>query len=50
MRKFMSSFNPFYAPTGYAEWKDMPERMQKGLDRRYKAGRATLEALSRKSR
>ena len=47
---FFANINPFYAPTGYAEWKDLPDRMQEMMDRRYKEGRATLEALSRKSK
>jgi hypothetical protein len=50
MRTFRETMNPFYAPTGYKEWKTMPDRMQEGMTRRYKTARETLEALSRKSR
>jgi hypothetical protein len=50
MRSFMENLNPFYAPTGYSQWNSLPQRMQQRLAERYKDDRATLEALSRKSR
>lgn len=50
MRAFMENFNPFYAPTGYSQWKQLPERMQERMTDRYKDDRAILEALSKKSR
>ena len=50
LRPLFETLNPFYAPTGYIEWKDMPERMQQMMARHYKESRATLEALSRQSK
>jgi hypothetical protein len=50
MRAFFENYNPFYSPTGYVEWKTLPAPMQERIMRNYKAGRATLEALSRQSR
>jgi hypothetical protein len=50
LRGFMQNLNPFYAPTGYSEWKTLPQPMQERLSRRYNQGRTTLEALSRKAR
>jgi hypothetical protein len=50
MRSFMEKFNPFYAPTGYSQWKSLPERIQERMADRYKDDRAILEALSKKSR
>jgi hypothetical protein len=50
MRAFFENYNPFYSPTGYVEWKTLPTPMQERIMRNYKAGRTTLEALSRQSR
>lgn len=50
MRAQLANQNPFYAPTGLKEWKTLPQPVQQRLVDRYKDNRATLEALSRKSR
>jgi len=49
MRGFLQNVNPFYAPTGYKEFKYMPERMQQGLVRRYQHARTILVTLSKKA-
>lgn len=49
-RAFLTTFNPFYAPTGYAAWKQLPTEQQQLLSRRYRENRATLEALSRRAK
>ena len=49
-RGFMENLNPFYAPTGYSQWKSLPQPMQERLAKRYREGRETLESLSRKAR
>jgi hypothetical protein len=49
MMGFFRTMNPFYAPTGYKEYKSMPERMQKGMLRRYQTSRAILVGLSKKA-
>jgi hypothetical protein len=50
MRNWMESYNPFYAPTGNANWKKLPTEFQQNISKRYRESRATLEALSRKSK
>ena len=50
MRAFFDGLNPFYPPTGYADWKNLPSPVQQDVARRYREGRATLESLSRQSR
>ena len=50
MRGFMENLNPFYAPTGYSQWKSLPQPAQERLAKRYRESRATLEALSRKAK
>lgn len=50
LRGFMENLNPFYAPTGYSQWKTLPQPVQERLSRRYNQGRTTFEALSRKAR
>ena len=42
-------FNPFYAPTGRADWQTLPSPMQQLLSRRYHENRVTLERLSRRA-
>lgn len=49
-RAFMDALNPFYPPTGYANWKSLPSPLQQGVANRWREGRALLEALSRKSK
>ncbi len=46
----LSSFNPFYAPTGRSDWKTLSSQMQQFLARRYRENRAVLENLSRFSK
>ena len=41
--------NPFYAPTGRADWKTLPTEMQHFLARRYRENRLVLERLSRRA-
>lgn len=50
VRAWMQNSNPFYAPTGTATWKSLPVEFQKDVARRYGRNRATLEAISRRSR
>lgn len=50
MRAGLANLNPFYAPTGLKTWNTLPQPVQQRLVDRYKTSRATLEALSRKSR
>lgn len=50
IRDFMENHNPFYAPTGYGNWKKLPSSFQKIVAERYREGHATLESLSRKAR
>lgn len=50
IRAHLASYNPFYAPTGLKTWKTLPQPIQQRMTDRYKRMRATLEALSRKSR
>lgn len=50
VRAALANRNPFYAPTGLKEWKELPERMQQRMADRYKDNRGILEALSRKSK
>lgn len=50
VRAWHETAQPFYAPTGYASWKNLPSEFAQDQTRRYKENRAILEALSRKSR
>jgi hypothetical protein len=45
MQGFMKTMNPFYPPTNYKEVKEMPERMQQRMTRRYGETRAVLTTL-----
>jgi hypothetical protein len=49
MRKFMLTFNPFYPPTKYSQYKDMPERMREGMKRRFEAQQTLLSQLAKKA-
>lgn len=50
VRAWMENSNPFYAPTGTENWKLLPAGFQKDVARRYGRNRATLEAISGRSR
>ena len=47
---FPASYNPFYAPTGRPDWKQLPTSTQQLMARRYREIRAVLENLSRFSK
>jgi len=49
MRKFLVTYNPFYPPTKYAQFKQLPERMQQGVKRRFAAQEALLSQLAKKA-
>ncbi len=44
-----ADYNPFYAPTGRADWKTLPSGMQQFLARRYRENRLVLEKLSHRA-
>jgi len=46
---FFKTVNPFYAPSSYKEYKELPEQMQKGMTRRYESSKAILAGLSKKA-
>ena len=48
MRGFFKTYNPFYPPTKYAEFKTVPERMQDRQKRSYQATLTLLGQLSKK--
>ena len=50
VRPFMDGLNPFYAPTGYAEFKELPTEFAKGVAKRYSERRALLETLSKRAK
>ena len=47
---FPATYNPFYAPTGREDWKQLPNSTQQLMARRYREIRAVLENLSRFSK
>jgi hypothetical protein len=49
MRQFLASYNPFYPPTKYSQFKEMPERMQESVKRRFAAQEALLSQLAKKA-
>ena len=49
VRPFMDALNPFYAPTGYATFKDLPAEFQKEVAARWGENRELLETLSKRA-
>jgi hypothetical protein len=49
MRKFFATYNPFYPPTKYSQYKEIPERMRQGIKRRFDAQEALLNQLAKKA-
>ena len=50
VRPFMDALNPFYPPTGYAGFKQLPADFAKDVVKRYGERRALLEKLSKRAR
>ena len=48
MTGFFKTYNPFYPPSSYAEFKSAPERMQEGMTKRYQRQTQLLQALAKK--
>lgn len=49
LRQILATYNPFYPPTKYSYFKEMPERMQENAKRRFAAQEAVLKALEKKA-
>ena len=50
MGGFFKMYNPFYPPTKYKEFKDLPERMQKSFTDRYTKRIDVLNKLAKKAK
>ena len=50
VRPFMDALNPFYPPTGYAGFKQLPADFAKDVAKRYGERRTLLETLSKRAR
>jgi hypothetical protein len=50
MQGFMKTYNPFYPPTKYAEFKSIPERMQERMTKSYQARISLLSKLAAKAK
>lgn len=47
---FFKMYNPFYPPTKYKEYNDLPERMQKSFTERYTTRNEVLDKLAKKAK
>ncbi len=50
VRPFMDALNPFYSPTGYAGFKNLPTDFAKDTVKRYGERRTLLETLSKRAK
>jgi hypothetical protein len=49
MKGFFKTYNPFYPPTKYKQFNELPDRMQSGYKRRFAAQSALISQLAKKA-